>query len=161
MLCSRCQQEKPCPASDSATGDMFCLDCMTGGVGSKYGNNPTEYNGRRYDSQAEAERAAELDLLLEAGEIHKWVAQPRYVLGDLAKINFTADFAVWNADGTVHVEDVKGYETERFRLIRQLWRAMGPAPLVILKRQGSGWRKQIIWPLDVDQSKYQLDKLVA
>ena len=34
--------------------------------------------------------------------------------------------------------DVKGVETERFRIIKRLWRYHGPGPLEIVKRKGKG-----------------------
>jgi hypothetical protein len=35
-------------------------------------------------------------------------------------------------------------ETQRSRDIRRLWAAHGPLPLVILKRKGSGWEREVI-----------------
>src|SRR5215475_11708938 len=41
----------------------------------KYRAVPTQYGGVRYDSKAEAERAAQLDLMVRAGEVKFWVRQ--------------------------------------------------------------------------------------
>lgn len=94
----------------------------------KYGNKRTEYNGRTYASKAEANRAMDLDALLAAGEIDGWKAQPRVELEP--GIRCRPDFEVW---GKTHwFEDVKGAETERFKLVKKLWRLHGPADLHVL-----------------------------
>lgn len=107
----------------------------------KYKAAPTIYNGVRYDSKAEAERAKELDLLKRAGDIHDWKGQVHFILGD---INYRADFLILGTDGEIWIEDVKGMETDRFRIVRKLWKKYGPLPLHILKRKGKQWNTEII-----------------
>jgi hypothetical protein len=96
---------------------------------SKYRNVRTEYDGRLYDSKAEAARARELDLLKEAGGIRHWEPQPKFRLGP--DFTYRPDFIVWHNDGTTEVEDVKGTETPTFRKTRKLWAKYGPVDLCI------------------------------
>jgi hypothetical protein len=95
----------------------------------KYRNEPTEYNGVRYDSKAEAKRAEYLDGLHPTGV--RWVGQPRFRLGVPENV-YVADFLVWGPQG-VRVEDVKGAESPKFRRDKRLWAAYGPAPLWIIR----------------------------
>ncbi len=102
---------------------------------SKYGNQPTVFQGRRYASKAEAAYAAELDLRRRAGDVRAIVPQPRIELEP--KIVYIPDFHFeqrtpegWQA---IYV-DVKGVETPRFRLCKALWKLHGRVPLHIVAR---------------------------
>lgn len=111
---------------------------------SKYRAIRTVYAGVSYQSKAEAARAAELDLLLKAGEIVDWIGQPKVRLGVPENV-YVPDFLVltWvpqalRADGGQgmiypHYEDVKGVETPKFRRDKSLWKAYGRLPLRIIK----------------------------
>lgn len=111
---------------------------------SKYGNHKTEFNGRTYDSKAEARRAQELELMQAAGEISDLEYQPAYELHACADGNtngitrswYPAKVGVYRADfryvvardayyggkrvaaGTVIVEDVKGGKATQTQLYR-------------------------------------------
>jgi len=93
---------------------------------SKYRNVPTVIDGHRFASKAEAKRYNELKLLQASGQVRWFIRQPRFDLPD--GIIYVADFlVVWAADelsfepGQVSVEDVKGVETDVFRLKRKLF----------------------------------------
>ena len=87
---------------------------------SKYGNKRTLYQGVVYDSQKEASRAVELDLLKQAGEVLCWVP---HVLFPLAKgIKYEADFVIVWHDWSVTIEDVKGVRTKEYRIKAKLFR---------------------------------------
>jgi hypothetical protein len=89
----------------------------------KFGNVPTEYKGRVYDSSREAIRASELDLLKRAGHLICWFAQVPIDVG--AGITYIADFVVVQPDWTVRVEDVKSKATRKiatYRLKRKLFK---------------------------------------
>jgi hypothetical protein len=101
---------------------------------SKYRNRRTVYGGIRYDSVAEADRAATLDNQVAARVVLWWTRQVPFWLGP-ANIKVIMDFLVVSPLG-VRVEDVKGMETPRFRDIRKLWFAHGPVDLWIVKRSG-------------------------
>lgn len=158
MNCSKC--DKAITAGSALIDDKrVCVECLISkGSKSKYGNQRTEYNGRTFDSKAEAERCAELDVIKAGeGETIEYGCQPKFELG-LAKIAYTADFLVTDVhSGLSHVEDVKGIEPSRFKIVRKLWKQHGKHPLVILKRSGSEWSKDIIWPIGVDRTLYATD----
>lgn len=97
---------------------------------SKYRNKKTEYAGIRFDSKREAERYAELKLLEKAGEISHLELQPIIVLQEKFKYNgktvraitYRADFAYYDhAIEKAVIEDVKGMETDVFKLKKKLF----------------------------------------
>lgn len=85
----------------------------------KYRNVKTEVDSITFDSKAEANRYVELRLMKHAGQIKGFAVQPSFVLG--GNIRYRPDFIVCDNDGTVWVEDVKGVETQAFKLKRKLW----------------------------------------
>lgn len=113
----------------------------------KYRNVPKEYNGRTYQSTAEANYAADLDSRLRTGEVIDWIPQPTVRLGP-ARIVYRPDFLVVGASArtdyayrckcpdhmAIYAEyvDVKGMDTPRFKVIKDLWRAHGRLPLLIV-----------------------------
>ena len=109
---------------------------------SKYNACPTTYNGVRYDSKAEANRAAELDLLVRAGRVAWWLRQVPIDIGEPGVDKpYRVDFLVceirrWNFDVSigcdceiVHAEDVKGVDTASFKRHVRQWKKRGPFPL--------------------------------
>ena len=81
-------------------------------------------DGIEFDSQAEAERYRELKLLQRAGRIKGLTCHPHYELiptqriagrETLRKHSYTADFAYDDAQGRLHVEDVKSRRTRAER----------------------------------------------
>ena len=99
----------------------------------KYFNQPTEYNGIRFDSKKEANRYADLLPLERAGEIADLKLQPRFALiinGTPVRIRsakrpkgtacrYTADFQYTDLrTGNTVVEDTKGRDTDASRLRR-------------------------------------------
>ena len=100
----------------------------------KYRNQPTEVDGKRFDSLAEARRFRELVLLERAGEIATLMVHPRFELlpgfrlpdGKWeSAVHYTADFSYQDRSaGRCVVEDVKGgpaTQTTAFRLRRKLF----------------------------------------
>jgi hypothetical protein len=83
----------------------------------KYHNIPTYFQGERYDSRAEATRAAQLVLLQKAGRIHDWRRGKRLILlpkaGRQAAITYTPDFEVYPDLQSMWLEDVKGVKLDR------------------------------------------------
>lgn len=116
----------------------------------KYRAKPTIYNGVRYDSKAEAARAAQLDMLVRSGDVESWERQPKFLLGEPG-VKYVADFMVAYSNGQRIVEDVKGYETALFKLKKALWKQCGPYTLVILKGRDKNdgnyaWTREVIEP---------------
>lgn len=88
----------------------------------KYHARKTEYNGREYHSQKEANRAWELDMLVRAGEASKVEPQvPLDLLVNGTKVGkYIADFRVTYRDGHVEYEDVKGMRTDIYILKKKM-----------------------------------------
>ncbi len=102
----------------------------------KYGSKKTEYAGAMYDSKAEAQRAAELDVLMKCGEIAGWERQVPYVIvvNGVYVCTYIVDFRVTESGVKFWAEDVKGFSTPVFRLKEKLFRACYPnVDLRILK----------------------------
>lgn len=99
----------------------------------KHGNKKTTLDGIVFDSAMEATRYAELKLLERAGEITSLKLQPVFVLLENYKregvtirgIKYYADFS-YMEKGKCVVEDVKGMETDVFKLKRKLFEYHNP-----------------------------------
>jgi hypothetical protein len=105
---------------------------------SKYRAKPTEYDGRRYDSIAEAKRAMELDLLKQHGAVRWWLPQVPVPIGEPGVDKpYRVDFLVCHVgvDGSESIcaEDVKGVDTASFRRHVRQWRKRGPFPLHVIR----------------------------
>src|SRR5690554_128886 len=96
---------------------------------SKYNNQKTMVDGIKFDSKKEAEYYCQLKLLKQAGKIKDYGLQPRYELQPAFKkngkkyraITYIADFVITNNDGTTEVVDIKGVETQVFKIKRKLF----------------------------------------
>ncbi len=75
----------------------------------KYGNEPVEADGRRFDSKHEAEVYFRLKAMKEAGELRAVMCQVRFPLP--GKVWYVADFMTVNADGSFTVMDAKSPAT--------------------------------------------------
>lgn len=86
------------------------------------------YNGYSYDSRMEARYAAQLDLLIKAGEVQKWERQHKISIdvNGVHIANYYIDFKVWKTDGSVEYHEVKGAETALWRLKWKLSQALYP-----------------------------------
>ena len=95
----------------------------------KYNNKKCYLDGYKFDSKAEMARYEELKLLIRAGEIFDLVLQPKFPLQEsfrldgtlIRKFQYVADFQYTDKDGKVVVEDVKGVETEVYKLKKKLF----------------------------------------
>lgn len=91
----------------------------------------TEVNGIMFASKKEAKRYSDLRYLELSGEITRLVTQKRYKLAVNGKeiCVYVADF-VYEQNGRVVVEDVKGYKAKAawdvYRLKRELFKALHP-----------------------------------
>lgn len=94
----------------------------------KYHNKKVQIDMYVFDSIAESRRYKELKLLERAGEISELELQPRFLLQEgfkkngktFRKIEYIADFK-YIENGKIVIEDVKGKETEVFKLKRKLF----------------------------------------
>jgi hypothetical protein len=100
----------------------------TGVSVSKYRNKRTAYNGIIYDSKAEASKAAELDLLVKAGEIDFYLRQIPFPLP--GGIIYRADFLVFTKSGyrlwDIEIIEVKGYSNKEWKMKEKLFREKYP-----------------------------------
>ena len=100
---------------------------------SKYNNKKTQIDMYVFDSVAEAKRYKELKLLERAGEISNLELQPRFILQDsfkkngrtYRKIEYVADFK-YIENGKTIVEDVKGLQTDVFKIKHKLFEKKYP-----------------------------------
>lgn len=93
--------------------------------GNKYGAKSTIHNGVQYHSKREAAYAAELDIRKKAGDIASWERQiPIVLMVNGQKIcRYYVDFLVEYDGGRKQLVEVKGFETEVWRLKRLLLEA--------------------------------------
>jgi len=108
------------------------------------------FEGRMFDSKAERDRAEQLKVMEKDGDIQELELQPQTSLSR-AEIGYKPDFA-YTENGVRIYEDVKGVETEGFRLKARLWKKYGFGPLRITKRKGVKSPFTITKTIYVDQS---------
>jgi len=86
------------------------------------------YAGRVYHSRAEAKYAFELDALKAAGRIKEWVPQVAFpiVIQGVKICKVVIDFEVTPVSGKPWYIEVKGMESEAYKLKRKLLRACYP-----------------------------------
>jgi hypothetical protein len=92
------------------------------------------YNGRSYDSIREANHAEELDWRIKAKEIKEVIPQHKIplVVDGRHIAYYYIDFKVIKTDGDVEYHEVKGFETEVWRLKWKLTEALYPDYNLIL-----------------------------
>lgn len=94
----------------------------------KYGAEPTTVDGIKFPSMKEANYYCELKLLKRAGEIKDFDRQVKFVLqpaydrkGEhIREIAYYADFVITYKDDSQKVIDVKGYETDVFKMKKKM-----------------------------------------
>ena len=100
---------------------------------SKYKNKKTQIDMYIFDSAKEAKRYRELKLLEMVGEISNLELQPRFLLQEsfkkngktYRKIEYVADFK-YIEEGKTIVEDVKGLQTDVFKIKHKLFEKKYP-----------------------------------
>ncbi len=99
----------------------------------KYRNKKVIVDEKEFDSKREGNRYKELKLLERAGEIKDLELQPRFLLQDsfkkngrtFRKIEYVADFK-YIENGKTIVEDVKGIQTDVFKLKHKIFEKVYP-----------------------------------
>lgn len=94
----------------------------------KYNAKSTKYNGRYYHSKLEASYAMELDWRLKAGEVTEIVPQYKISIdvNNVHITNYFMDFKVILANGMIEMHEVKGKETDLWRIKWRLAKALHP-----------------------------------
>ena len=115
----------------------------------KYGNQIVNVDGYKFDSKAEAKYYEQLKWLKQAKQIKSFKLQPRYLLQEafkkngksFRKIEYIADFEIHNINWTVEVVEVKGVETEAFKIKRKLFEMKFSHNLTLITYEPSlgGW----------------------
>lgn len=99
----------------------------------KYRNKKIIVDGYKFDSIQESLRYEELKFLLKAGQIKNLQLQPHFLLQDsfrkngrtFRKIEYVADF-MYEENGKTIVEDVKGMQTDVFKIKHKMFEKMYP-----------------------------------
>lgn len=99
----------------------------------KYRNKKVIVDDYIFDSIQESKRYKELKLLLKAGQIENLELQPHFLLQDsfkkngrtYRKIEYIADFQ-YIENGKIIVEDVKGIQTDVFKIKHKLFEKIYP-----------------------------------
>lgn len=99
----------------------------------KYKNQKIQIDRYVFDSVAEGRRYRELSLLERAGEIKELQLQPKFLLQEAfkkngktyRKIEYIADF-MYKENGKIIVEDVKGMQTDVFKIKHKLFEKKYP-----------------------------------
>lgn len=101
----------------------------------KYRNRPTEVDGRKFASKAEAKRYQELRLLERAGQIHSLNCQHQFPLAvnGVKVCTYIADFTYSEEGRGLVVEDVKGLVLPEFKLKAKLFAAIYGFEIVVVK----------------------------
>lgn len=115
---------------------------MRFGRGNKFGNQPTNAQlpgiGRKsFHSKLEADRAMELAMQQEAGQIKDLQFQVPFslVVPGFRKIKYVADFVyTLHPEGRVVVEDTKGVVTPVFTLKAMLLKVLHDVDVLVTKR---------------------------
>ena len=115
----------------------------------KYHNKKTTVNGITFDSKAEANYYLQLKWLQDNKQILFFRLQPSYLLQEafdkdgkkFRRIDYKADFEVHHLDGSIEAIDVKGVETEAFKIKRKLFEYKYPhtLSLVTYSQKWGGW----------------------
>ncbi len=106
------------------------------------------YNGRIFDSRAEAGYAAQLDLLVRVGKVRSWTPQVTIELPVNGKkiCSMRVDFRVYYPDGHDEWHEVKGFETREWEIKRNLFRALWPERQYVVIKAGGVKAKKKAWP---------------
>ena len=90
----------------------------------KFNAKPTELDGIKFSSKKEAKRYQELKLLQSNGEVLFFLDQVPFRLP--GGIKYRCDFLVFWKDGTVTIEDVKGFVTDMYKTKKKMVEALYP-----------------------------------
>ena len=94
----------------------------------KFNAKKSAYNGYIYDSAKEANYAKELDWRIKEGSVIKWERQHKISL-DINGVhiaNYFIDFKVWRPNGIIEYHEVKGFETDVWRMKWRISKALYP-----------------------------------
>ena len=99
------------------------------GIRHKYKAVQCEDDGIKFPSKAERNYYRTLKMLQKAGDVVFFLRQPSFDLP--GGVKYRADFLEFWADGTVHVTDVKGVQTESFKAKKRMVESLYPVEIEI------------------------------
>ena len=97
----------------------------------KYNAQQTKIDGIKFDSKAEARRYKDLQILQKSKKIKWFIRQVPFDLP--GNIKYRCDFLVVDQNDNIIIEDVKGFETEVFKLKKKLFEEKYPLKISIIK----------------------------
>lgn len=117
---------------------------------SKYNAKKVEIDGIKFDSKAEGEYYLHLKQQVTERQILGFERQKRMLLqegfsvegvkGKIRPIFYVVDFIVTENDGTITYIDVKGVETDVFKLKKKLFMKRYNTALMKVKKTKGGWQ---------------------
>lgn len=117
---------------------------------SKYNAKKVEIDGIKFDSKAEGEYYLHLKQQVTERQILGFERQKRMLLqegfsvegvkGKIRPIFYVVDFIVTENDGTITYIDVKGVETDVFKLKKKLFMKRYNTALLKVKKTKGGWQ---------------------
>lgn len=133
---------------------------------SKYGNSKTVVNGITFDSKMEAEYYQYLKMSENATIFHIQL-QPKFLIlsgytdteGKKQRpIYYQADFLVEYESGLVEVIDVKGVETEAFKLKKKMFESRYGMKLKVVTKYNGKWIELKDKPNSKKEKKIKIPK---
>lgn len=117
---------------------------------SKYNAKKVEIDGIKFDSKAEGEYYLHLKQQVTERQILGFERQKRMLLqegfsvegvkGKIRPIFYVVDFIITENDGTLTYVDVKGMETDVFKLKKKLFMKRYKTALLKVKKTKGGWQ---------------------
>lgn len=133
---------------------------------SKYGNKKTIVHGVTFDSKMEAEYYRYLKML-ENVTVFDIELQPKFLLlsgyidteGKKQRpIYYQADFLVKYENGLVEVVDIKGVETEAFKLKKKMFESRYDMKLKVVTKYKGKWIELKDKPKSIKEKKIKIPK---
>jgi hypothetical protein len=117
---------------------------------SKYNTKKVEIDGIKFDSKAEGDYYLHLKQQVSERQILGFERQKRMLLqegfsvegvkGKIRPIFYVIDFIITENDGTLTYVDVKGMETDVFKLKKKLFMKRYNTALLKVKKTKGGWQ---------------------
>lgn len=108
---------------------------------SKYRSQKVELDGFHFDSKLEAKRYTELQLMVQACELVEVLVHTPTIRLRGTSVTYTLDFLCVAPDGSCWAEDVKGIQTQAWKVKWRISRAQHPGldMRYLVKAKGGGW----------------------
>jgi hypothetical protein len=103
----------------------------------KFRAKKTTFENQTFPSRLEANVYAHFKLLEKAGEVSGVERHPTYTLSE-AKLRYKCDMKAVDKNGFEFAIEAKGVVTDRWRIIKKLWKTFGPYRLEVWRAKGRG-----------------------